>query len=185
MDSYKWFSHGRLEGFAKTTVGSFDKLLKEMDRTPAWYYRTRKNRAMKIRDLEQICAIMGIHPSDVFKDESGLLAAEHGAPYLSAVSSRMGNAVAMLASNQKEFSERTGIDPTHLSYIVNRNGEPGLTTIQRVLSTFPTLSARWLILGVGNMQDDTETAASLRSQLQDKQRIISLLEDQINSLKTR
>jgi len=183
VNNYQWFSHNRLEGLAKSTFGSFDKLLKEMGRTPAWYYRTRKNRAMKLRDLELICNLVKIHPADVFERDRMNLVAEDSVVYVSGISTRLSNAVAMLASSQKDFAERTGVNPAHLSYITNGNGEPGLKTLQKILAAFPQLSARWLLMGTGNMLDDTETAISLTKQLDDKQRIIDLLQDQIEHLK--
>lgn len=51
----------------------------------------------------------------------------------------------------KQFAQEIGIQAGTISNIVNGRNNPSLDVLQRVLNRFRTLSADWLILGVGSM----------------------------------
>ncbi|MCP4789180.1 MAG: helix-turn-helix domain-containing protein [Gammaproteobacteria bacterium] len=182
IDKFIWLDYNRLEGLIKARFGSVSALLDKMNRKAAWYYRARKESTLKVRDLETICAMLDVSPSEMFV-EKGNKAEQPRANYSAGISSRVSELVAMLATSQKEFSTKTGVTPTHLSYIVSQGGKPGLRTLQQIIVAYPTLSARWLLLGSGTMMDQGDNAESLARELADKQKIIDLLQTQINLMK--
>jgi len=181
--AFKWFEYNTLEGLIKSSFGSTDALLKKMDRTPAWYYRARTNKSLRIRDLETICDLIGMHPREMFTASTAHnIAVDQLTQYggAAAISQRIGEVCHVLSKSQKEFAEKTGINPTHLSYVISQGGEPGLLTVTRVLFSYPNVSARWLLFGTGTMFSDDETTETLKRSLADKEEIISLLKRQID-----
>lgn len=53
--------------------------------------------------------------------------------------------------SQKIVAEKTGITPGALSAIITRGSQVRSDTIASILKAYPTLNARWLILGQGEM----------------------------------
>ena len=53
--------------------------------------------------------------------------------------------------NAKEFAARAGISQSTLSNILGGRNKPSLDVIQAVLNAFRTISADWLVLGIGPM----------------------------------
>lgn len=182
--TFTWFEYQIMEGLIKSSTGSIDALLKKIERTPAWYFRARKNASLKVRDLETICQEIGAHPSELFRKHIvGSMADENETIYggTAAISHRIGDITHLLAGSQKEFAKRTGINTSHLSYVINQAGEPGLLTVMRILRTFPNVSARWLLFGQGNTLADSETLETMKRSLADKEKIIELLQKQLDS----
>lgn len=50
----------------------------------------------------------------------------------------------------KKFAEQIGIPQTSLSSLLSRGNEPNVSVVQGVLNAYPTISANWLLLGVGS-----------------------------------
>jgi transcriptional regulator with XRE-family HTH domain len=48
-----------------------------------------------------------------------------------------------------EFAAKLGIDRTSISHFISGRNQPSRVFIEKMLSAFPTLNARWLILGEG------------------------------------
>ena len=66
----------------------------------------------------------------------------------------------------KEYIDYKGISPgelaglldvqrSNISHILNGRNKPGASFIERILTVFPELNARWLMTGEGNMLDET------------------------------
>lgn len=66
----------------------------------------------------------------------------------------------------KEYIDYKGISPgelaglldvqrSNISHILNGRNKPGASFIERFLTVFPELNARWLMTGEGNMLDET------------------------------
>ncbi len=53
--------------------------------------------------------------------------------------------------NAKEFSSQVGISASTLSNILGGRNKPSLEVMQAILNVYRTISADWLILGVGAM----------------------------------
>ncbi len=52
---------------------------------------------------------------------------------------------------QTQFADRIGIKRSTLSHIMNGRNAPSLDVLQKALNVFRSISADWLILGVGPM----------------------------------
>ncbi len=50
-----------------------------------------------------------------------------------------------------EFADRIGIQRPTVSHVLSGRNKPGYTFLQRILTSFPSISARWLLLGEGEM----------------------------------
>ncbi len=50
-----------------------------------------------------------------------------------------------------ELADSIGIQRSNLSHVLNGRNKPSSIFIEKFLSTFPKLNARWLLLGVGEM----------------------------------
>lgn len=68
----------------------------------------------------------------------------------------------------KEYIDYKGISPgelaglldvqrSNISHILNGRNKPGASFIERFLTVFPELNARWLLTGEGTMTDDIQS----------------------------
>ena len=51
----------------------------------------------------------------------------------------------------KRFAEILGIERSNVSHIMSGRNNPSLVVVQKILKSFPTISAEWLLFGEGNM----------------------------------
>ncbi len=51
----------------------------------------------------------------------------------------------------KRFAEILGIERSNVSHITSGRNNPSLVVVQKILKSFPTISAEWLLFGEGNM----------------------------------
>ncbi len=58
---------------------------------------------------------------------------------------------------QTQFADRIGIKRSTLSHIMNGRNAPSLDVLQKALNVFRSISADWLILGVGPMYRTTNS----------------------------
>ena len=49
------------------------------------------------------------------------------------------------------FAEIIGVQPSGISHILSGRNKPGFDFIQKILTSYPSLSAEWLIMGKGSM----------------------------------
>ena len=49
------------------------------------------------------------------------------------------------------FAEIIGVQPSGISHILSGRNKPGFDFIQKILTSYPSLNAEWLIMGKGNM----------------------------------
>jgi len=49
------------------------------------------------------------------------------------------------------FAEIIGVQPSSISHILSGRNKPGFDFIQKILSSYPSINAEWLIMGKGNM----------------------------------
>lgn len=68
---------------------------------------------------------------------------------LAAFVGRVGNS----EGSQKAVAEKTGIKQAVLSAIINRGSQVRSDTLKSILEAYPSLNARWLITGQGDMWD--------------------------------
>ncbi|MFV0553979.1 MAG: helix-turn-helix domain-containing protein [Mangrovibacterium sp.] len=53
----------------------------------------------------------------------------------------------------KEFADTIDVLPSNVSHVLNKRNNPSYPFIEKILSAYPDLNARWLILGEGNAFD--------------------------------
>jgi transcriptional regulator with XRE-family HTH domain len=63
--------------------------------------------------------------------------------------------------NAKEFSSQVGISASTLSNILGGRNKPSLEVMQAILNVYRTISADWLILGVGAMYRSNADAVQM------------------------
>ncbi len=49
------------------------------------------------------------------------------------------------------FADIIGVQPSSISHILSGRNKPGFDFIQKILTSYPSLNAEWLIMGKGNM----------------------------------
>lgn len=96
-----------------------------------------------------------------------------------------------------KFSVIVGVSNSYFGKMSKKNGSIGIDIIEKILREFPELSSEWLILGRDQMLRTNQMSVSepaapyglqnrvteLEKIIQDKQRIIELLEDKLNNQK--
>ena len=50
-----------------------------------------------------------------------------------------------------QFADEIGVQRSSVSHVLTGRNKPGFDFIQKIIGTFPEISAEWLITGVGNM----------------------------------
>lgn len=68
---------------------------------------------------------------------------------MSSISQRVLQLIDLLEVKRKAFSDRVGITPQTISGWIHRESGPNFETIQAILTAYPSINARWLILGEG------------------------------------
>lgn len=54
-----------------------------------------------------------------------------------------------------EFADRIGVQRSSVSHVLNGRNNPSASFIQKMIAAFPGLSTRWLLLGEGNMTEQS------------------------------
>ena len=62
----------------------------------------------------------------------------------------------------RRFASEIGIQASTVSNIVNERNSPSLEVLQRILSTYPSVSPDWLILGSGSMYREINDSQQLK-----------------------
>lgn len=65
--------------------------------------------------------------------------------------SRLRTFIKLNSMTERAFALRCGIAQNTLSYYLNGQRKPSYESIEKILNTFPDLSAEWLIRGNGEM----------------------------------
>jgi transcriptional regulator with XRE-family HTH domain len=60
-----------------------------------------------------------------------------------------------------KFAEMIGVQPSSVSHILSGRNNPGFDFIQKILRSYPSLNAEWLILGKGDMLKKTDMQGTL------------------------
>ncbi len=55
-----------------------------------------------------------------------------------------------------EFADKIGVQRSSMSHILNGRNFPSASFLQKMLQTFPLLNPRWLMIGDGEMNDETK-----------------------------
>ncbi|GET22549.1 helix-turn-helix domain-containing protein [Prolixibacter denitrificans] len=59
-----------------------------------------------------------------------------------------------------EFADRIGVQRSSVSHVLNGRNNPSASFIQKMIAAFPGLSTRWLLLGEGNMTEQSTRSGS-------------------------
>jgi len=59
-----------------------------------------------------------------------------------------------------EFADRIGVQRSSVSHVLNGRNNPSASFIQKMIAAFPGLSTRWLLLGEGNMTEQSIRSGS-------------------------
>ncbi len=60
--------------------------------------------------------------------------------------------------SSSKFAEIVGVQRSSISHILSGRNKPSLDFLQKILSTFPTINADWLIIGKGEMLKKNQQA---------------------------
>ena len=53
--------------------------------------------------------------------------------------------------NASQFADEIGVQRASVSHVLSERNKPGFDFVQKILSTYPSISAEWLITGQGDM----------------------------------
>ena len=100
---------------------------------------------------------------------------------------------------RKELANALGTTPQTISNLMTGRNRPGIDLVQKFAESFPNLNIRWLLTGKGDMFDDQNSVLTenmelkikleacedlckiLKRQLDDKEKVIVLLEQKVAS----
>lgn len=80
---------------------------------------------------------------------------------------RLGIFVNSLRIPRKAFADSLGIDSTPLRRYINGDNSPSVEVVSNILSTYPDLSAEWLMRGVGPMLKSEAQDATFGEEAED------------------
>lgn len=69
--------------------------------------------------------------------------------------------------SQKSFAEHFGLKPQVVNQWTNAKYSVGIEPIKKLLDFFPTLNARWLILGTGSMYEKSSEECELEKKIEE------------------
>lgn len=76
--------------------------------------------------------------------------------------------------NKSKFAEMIGWKKQHMTRVTKEGGSIGLAVVERILTVFPDVNARWLILGEGSpllldlkLHDKMDTLISSIAEIKD------------------
>lgn len=69
--------------------------------------------------------------------------------------------------SSSKFAEIVGVQRSSISHILSGRNKPSLDFLQKILSTFPTINADWLIIGKGEMHKNSKQAEIIFSNKQE------------------
>ncbi len=112
--------------------------------------------------------------------------------------SRIKTFIKSLAMTERAFALNCGIAQNTMSYYLTGQRKLSYDAVQKILDTYPNLSAEWLTRGKGEMllsdcpdanldrvMKLVDTIATLQDSLSEKSKTISLLKEKIAELETQ
>ncbi len=60
-----------------------------------------------------------------------------------------------------EFANAIGVQPSNVSHVLNGRNNPSQPFIEKILSFYPEINARWLLLGEGSMLDNDKSVKTV------------------------
>jgi hypothetical protein len=64
---------------------------------------------------------------------------------------RINDILKHLRINASQFADEIGVQRASVSHVLSDRNKPGFDFIQKILATYPSISAEWLITGQGEM----------------------------------
>jgi transcriptional regulator with XRE-family HTH domain len=68
--------------------------------------------------------------------------------------------------NASQFADEIGVQRASVSHVLSERNKPGFDFIQRILDTYPSISADWLITGKGEMLKSKNVKQYLFSEME-------------------
>jgi transcriptional regulator with XRE-family HTH domain len=68
--------------------------------------------------------------------------------------------------NASQFADEIGVQRASVSHVLSERNKPGFDFIQRILDTYPSISADWLITGKGEMLKSKNVEQYLFSEME-------------------
>jgi transcriptional regulator with XRE-family HTH domain len=68
--------------------------------------------------------------------------------------------------NASQFADEIGVQRASVSHVLSERNKPGFDFIQRILDTYPSISADWLITGKGEMLKSKNVEQFLFSEME-------------------
>jgi predicted transcriptional regulator len=100
------------------------------------------------------------------------------------IQQRLKDLIEALELNTAQFAKKLGYSrPDRIYALINTENKPGFDTLVDILTTFPKVNARWLILGSGKMflDDNTNVSVVPDDLVLLKEEMIKLRSEQISS----
>ncbi len=74
---------------------------------------------------------------------------------------RIAQLISYKCISASKFADMLSIQRSSISHILSGRNNPGLDILQKIIHTFPEISAEWLLTGKGEMLKDTLKSTSL------------------------
>lgn len=76
------------------------------------------------------------------------------------MTNRINHLIEELGINKAQFAQQIEVSPASVTHVLNGRNNPSLELVTKILTTFPSISSDWLLLGEGSMYKSRDHHAS-------------------------
>ena len=89
--------------------------------------------------------------------------------------------------SKSDFAKQLGVSPSVISHVSSGRNKVGLDLVQKMIASYPSLSANWLLSGAGTMfaEDNSEALHALELEIQSLKADFDKVVGEINVVKRR
>lgn len=106
---------------------------------------------------------------------------------MEAINSRVLSVLKQIGKSNRAVAEEFGISAASISHVASGRNKVGLELVQKILTHYPSISAKWLLTGDGAMhaEEATMQVELLKSQLHDISTSVEVLNAEMVVLKRK
>lgn len=106
---------------------------------------------------------------------------------MEAINSRVLDVLKQIGKSNRAIAEEFGISAASISHVASGRNKVGLELVQKILTHYPAISAKWLLTGEGAMHsnDASMQLESLKSQLREIGNSVDILSVEMTVLKRK
>jgi transcriptional regulator with XRE-family HTH domain len=92
---------------------------------------------------------------------------------------RVCSVMELFSVSKSDFATQLGIGLPTITHITSGRNKPGVDILQKILLTYPTLDAAWLMLGIGKMIKEEKKSINIDNELNN----IKIINQKLNNFK--